>query len=117
MNRKEPLERIDDALINNPLMQFIGADNVKKIQDGFADLLLEQVRNDLNDYGKYIFYPPDHEEILNDAFDKVSKKIQKMYEGAMLDVAQRSIEKWKELAMAEVGIEKPLKEKVNEDET
>ena len=97
-------------------MQFIGADNVKKIQDGFADLLLEQVRNDLNDYGKYIFYPPDHEEILNDAFDKVSKKIQKMYEGAMLDVAQRSIEKWKELAMANVGVEKPLMEKVNEDE-
>ena len=116
MNIKEPLERIDDALINNPLMQFIGADNVKKIQDGFADLLLEQVRNDLNDYGKYIFYPPDHEEILNDAFDKVSKKIQKMYEGAMLDVAQRSIEKWKELAMANVGVEKPLMEKVNEDE-
>ena len=108
MNKKEPLERIDDALINNPLMQFIGADNVKKIQDGFADLLLEQVRNDLNDYGQYIFYPPDHESIIEDAFDKVSKKIQKMYEGAMLDIAQRSVEKWKELAMAEVGIEKPL---------
>ena len=112
-----PLERIDDSLKYNPLMQFIGADNVKKIQDGFTDLLLEQIRDDLRDYGQYIFYPPDHENIIDDAFDKVSKKIQKMYEGAMLDVAQRSVEKWKELAMAEVGIEKPLKEKVNEDET
>lgn len=117
MNIKEPLERIDDALMDNPLMQFIGADNVKKIQDGFADLLLEQVKSDLRQYGQYIFYPPDHENILNDAFDKVSKKIQKMYEEAMLDVAQRSVEKWKELAMAEVGVEKPLMEKVNEDET
>lgn len=88
-----PLERIDDSLRYNPLMQFIGADNVKKIQDGFTDLLLEQIRDDLRDYRQYIFYPPDHENIIDDAFDKVSKKIQKMYEGAMLDVAQKSIEK------------------------
>ena len=112
-----PLERIDDSLRFNPLMEFIGADNVKKIQDGFADLLLEQIRDDLRNYRAYIFYPPDHEDIIDDAFDKVSKKIQKMYEGAMLDIAQRSVEKWKELAMAEVGIEKPLKEKVCENET
>ena len=116
MNTKTALENIDDALMDNPLMQFIGADNIKRIQEGFADLLLNQVRNDLNDYGRYIFYPPDHEIILEDAFNKVSKKIQKMYEDAMLDVAQRSIEKWKELAMAEVGVEKPLIAKVNEDE-
>lgn len=116
MNKETPLEKIDNALMDNPLMQFIGADNVKKIQDGFADLLLEQVKSDLRQYGQYIFYPPDHENILDDAFDKVSKKIQKMYEDAMLDVAKRSVEKWKELAMAEVGVEKPLMEKVNEDE-
>ena len=113
MSTKTTLEKIDDALMDNPLMQFIGADNVKKIQDGLADLLLNQVRSDLSDYGQYIFYPPDHETILEDAFNKVSKKIQKIYEDAMLDVAKRSVEKWKELAMAEVGVEK----KVNEDET
>ena len=117
MNKQEPLERIDDALLENPLMQFIGADNVKKIQEGFADLLLNQVKNDLSDYGRYIFYPPNHEMILEDAFNKVSKKIQKMYEEAMLDVAQRSVEKWKELAMKEAGVERPLKEKVGDNKT
>ena len=111
---KTPLENIDDALYKNPLMQFIGADNVKKIQDGFANLLLKQIESDLNDYGRYIFYPPDHEEIIEDAFNKVAKKIQKMYEGAMLEVAQRSIEKWKELAMADVGVEKPLMVDISE---
>ena len=114
MKKETPLERIDDAMMLNPLMQFIGADNVKKIQDGFAEILLDQIRSDLNNYSQYIFYPPDHEEIINDAYDKVSKKIQKMYENAMLECAQRSVDKWKELAMAEVGVEKPLKEKVEE---
>lgn len=111
---KTPLENIDDALIHNPLMQFIGADNVKKIQDGFTDILLDQIRSDFRDYSQYIFYPPDHEEIINDAYEKVSKKIQKMYENAMLECAQKSVDKWKELAMTEVGVEKPLKEKIEE---
>lgn len=98
-----PQENINGAMANNPLMQFIGAENVKKIQDGFVDILLEQIRNDLRDYSDYIFYPVDQEEILNNAFIKVSKKIQKMYEGAMLELAQKSIDKWKEAAMKDVG--------------
>ena len=111
---KTPLENIDDALYKNPLMQFIGADNVKKIQDGFADILLNQVKADLSHFDYYIFYPPDQQEIIEDAFNKVAKKIQKMYEGAMLEVAQRSIEKWKELAMADAGTKRPLMEKISE---
>lgn len=111
---KTPTENINDALSENPLMQFIGADSIKKIQDGFAELILRQVENDLRDYSCYIFYPPDYEEIIKDAFNKTSKKIQKMYEDAMLEVAQRSVEKWKELAMADV---KKISEgsKANED--
>ena len=112
MKTETPLERIDDALMHNPVMQFIGADNVKKIQDGFAEIILDQIRDDLRDFDRYIFFPPDHEEIINNAFNKVSKKIQKMYEDAMLECAQRSVNKWKEFAMAEAGVEKPLKEKV-----
>ena len=112
--RKTPTENIDTALCGNALMQFIGADNVKRIQEGFADLLLKQVESDLSHFGYYIFYPPDQQEIIEDAFNKVSKKIQKMYEGAMLEVAQRSVEKWKELAMTDV---KKISEgsKANED--
>lgn len=113
MNKETPLERINDAIMQNPLMQFVGADNVKKIQDGFTEILLDQIRSDFRDYSQYIFYPPNHEDIINDAYEKVSKKIQKMYENAMLECAQKSVDKWKELAMAEVGVEKPLKEKVD----
>lgn len=100
---KAPQENIDSAMVNNPLMRFIGAENIKKIQDGFVEILLKQVKDDFRIYGEYIFYPPNHEEIIEDAFNKVSKKIQKMYEGAMLELAQKSVDKWKEIAMQDIG--------------
>ena len=68
---KRTLEGIDEIMISNPLMQFIGAENVKKIQDRFTNILLDQIRDDFRDYSEYIFYPPDHEEIINDAYEKV----------------------------------------------
>lgn len=97
--KKTPEENISEALMGNPLIGFIGADNVKKLQDGVTAALLSQVEKDLADYERYIIYPPDHEDIINDAYESVSKKIKKMYIDAMLEVAQRSVERWKEAAL------------------
>ena len=99
--KRTPEENISEALMGNPLYSFIGKENVKQIQDGIRDLILRQVESDLREYDRYIIYPPDHTEIIDEAYDSVSKKIKKMYTDAMLDVAQRSVEKWKEAALAD----------------
>jgi len=101
-------ERINEVISYSALIDFIGVDNVKKLQDGFTNLLLNQLEDDLKDYGQYLFYPPDHEDVINDAFNKVEKKLGKLYSDAMLDVAQKSVEKWKETALSDM---EKLKEK------
>lgn len=88
-------ENFNQALLDNPLFQFLGQSNVEEFQKRVMDAIVDRVVLDLQDYSNYIIYPPDHEEIINDAYDKVSKKIQKMYEGTMLEIAQKSIDKWK----------------------
>lgn len=61
--------------------------------------LIRQVEKDLAAYNHYIIYPPDHEDIINDAYESTSKKIKKIYTDAMLNVAQRSVDRWKGAAL------------------
>ena len=95
-------ERIDEVISYSALIDFIGVGNVKKLQDGFTDLLLNRLQNDLDEYSRFLFYPPDHEDVIEEAFDKVKKKLVKSYSDAMLDVAQKSVEKWKEIALSDM---------------
>lgn len=86
------------------LSSLIGEDNVEDIKKRIADIIVSAVEDDVRYYKKqsYVFYPPDYiEGIAIEAFEEVEKKIKKMYKDAMLDVAQRSVEKYKELVANE----------------
>ena len=90
------------------LSSIIGEDNVEDIKKRIANMIVVAVEDDIKYYKKqsYVFYPPDYiKGIAEEAFDEVEKKIKRMYKDAMLDVAQSSVEKYKELVEKELNEE------------
>lgn len=90
------------------LSSLIGEDNVEDVKKRIADIIVSSVEDDVKYYKKqsYVFYPPDYiKGIAEEAFDEVEKKIKKIYKDAMLDIAQRSVEKYRELATSELDEE------------
>lgn len=90
------------------LSSLIGEDNVEDIKKRIANMIVAAVEDDIKYYKKqsYVFYPPDYiKGIAEEAFDEVEKKIKRMYKDAMLDVAQRSVEKYKELVVNGLNVE------------
>lgn len=90
------------------LSSLIGEDNVEEIKKRIANIIVVAVEDDIKYYKKqsYVFYPPDYiKGIAGEAFDEVEKKIKRMYKDAMLDVAQSSVEKYKELVEKELNEE------------
>lgn len=84
------------------LSSLIGQDNVEDIKKRIADIIVSAVEDDVRYYQKqdYIFYPPDYiKGIAEEAFEESEKKIKKMYKDAMLDVALRSVEKYKNMVV------------------
>lgn len=89
----------------SPLERLLGKDNVEDIKSEISKMVVDAVRDDIADYKRqnYVFYPPDYiKGIAEEAFDEVEKKIKKMYKDAMLDVAERSVQKYKELAIGSI---------------
>lgn len=90
------------------LSSLIGENNVEDIKKRITNIIVSAVEDDIRYYKKqsYVFYPPDYiKGIAEEAFDEVEKKIKKMYKDAMLDVAERSVEKYKELIISELNKE------------
>lgn len=90
------------------LSSLIGENNVEDIKKRITNIIVSAVEDDIRYYKKqsYVFYPPDYiKGIAEEAFDEVEKKIKKMYKDAMLDVAQKSVEKYKELVTSELNDE------------
>lgn len=90
---KDPVENIVEGI--NPLDKLIGAENVEDVQKRIADLIVKQVADDIEHYNRYLFYPPDHQQCIQDAFESVEKKITKMYKDAFLEVAQKAVDEIK----------------------
>lgn len=86
------------------LASLIGEDNVVDIKKRISNIIVSAVQDDVRVYQKqsYLFYPPDYiEGIAEEAFEEVEKKIKKMYKDAILDVALRSVEKYKEMVVSD----------------
>lgn len=79
----------------SPLESLIGAENVKDVQKRIADLIVDQVEKDIDTYDYYMFYPRDCADVIQEAFDSTQKKINKMYSNAMLEIAEKAVEKFK----------------------
>ena len=94
----------EDQTIENlsALARVIGAENVADVQKRIGDLIVAQVASDIKHYDCYLFYPPDYKGVISNAFEDVQKRMTKMYKDAMLDVAEKAVEKFKEVALASV---------------
>ena len=77
------------------LTNFLGEDNVQRIKDGFADLIIKRFENDLDDYCAYLIYPPDILGIVEEAEEAVQKKVEKMYKEAVVEINKDYIDKLK----------------------
>lgn len=88
------------------LSSLIGEDNVEDIKKRIADIIVSAVEDDIRHYKKqsYVFYPPEYiKGIAEEAFEEVEKKIKKMYKDTMLNVAERSVEKYKDSVANELS--------------
>lgn len=61
------------------IVELLGEKRVEKLKDEIVDILIERLREDLNDYGDYIFYPPDYSGLIETAVKEAEKKIKKIY--------------------------------------
>lgn len=75
-------------------------ENVDHVKEGIANLILDRVRRDIDSYDYYLFYPEDYTETIDEAFEKVRKKITKIYSDAMLEVANEATQRFKDIALA-----------------
>lgn len=85
------------------LDNLLGKDNVEDVKKRIGDLIVDRVRSDMRTYDMYLFYPEDYNETIDVAFEKVSKKITKMYTDAMLESATEAITRFKDIALSSVN--------------
>lgn len=78
-------------------------ENVDHVKEGIANLILDRVRRDIDSYDYYLFYPEDYTETIDEAFEKVRKKITKIYSDAMLEVANEATQRFKDIALAAIN--------------
>lgn len=95
------------------LITLLGEDNVENIKKSIAQIIINRVRSDLDDYGNYLIYPPDIQEMVDGAVEDNYKKLSKMYKDAVLEINKDYIEKLKAY-MAKPAEESSLRRKVLE---
>lgn len=78
----------------------LGKENVEDIKKRISDLIVKRVEDDLRHYDMYLFYPGDYKTCIDEAFEKVDKKITKMYADSMLDTAQEAVKRFKDISIA-----------------
>lgn len=81
------------------LDQLLGSENVENVKKRIGDLIVDRVRSDLRSYDSYLFYPADYKESIESAFEKIEKKISKLYADAALECAQQAVQRFKEISL------------------
>lgn len=81
----------------------LGENNVEDIKKRIGDLIVSRIASDLRAYDYYLFYPEDYTETINSAFEKIEKKIIKMYSDALLETATESVTRFKDIALSHIN--------------
>ena len=76
----------------------LGENNVEDIKKRIGDLIVDRIA-----YDYYLFYPEDYTETINSAFEKIKKKITKMYSDALLETATESVTRFKDIALSHIN--------------
>lgn len=100
MSGKSIEDKIEEANIENPLLQFLGKENVEDMKKRIVDVIVEQVRDDMHDYREYLINPDDIVEcLMDDTIDRVQNRVQEKLEKAVMERAMKKLG----LDVSEVG--------------
>ena len=92
MSGKSIEDKIEEANIDNPLLQFLGKENVEDMKKRIVDVIVEQVRDDMHDYREYLINPDDIvERLMDDTIDGVQDRVQEKLEKAVLERAMKKL--------------------------
>ena len=92
MNGKSIEDKIKEANIDNPLLQFRGKENVEDMKKRIVDVIVEQVRDDMHDYREYLINPDDIVEcLMDDTIDRVQDRVQEKLEKIVLERAMKKL--------------------------
>lgn len=100
MSGKSIEDKIEEANRDNPLLQFLGEENVEDMKKRIVDVIVEQVRDDMHDYYEYLINPDDIVEcLMDDTIDRVQNRVQEKLEKAVMERAMKKLG----LDVSEVG--------------
>lgn len=92
MSGKSIEDKIEEANIDNPLLQFLGKENVEDMKKRIVDVIVEQVRDDMHDYREYLINPDDIVEcLMDDTIDRVRDRVQEKLEKAVMERAMKKL--------------------------
>lgn len=92
MSDKSIINKIEKANKDNPLLQFLGEENIEDMKKRIVDVIVEQVRNDMQDYREYLIDPDDIVEILIDkTIDRVQDCVQEKLEKVVMERAMKKL--------------------------
>lgn len=92
MSSKSIVAKIEEANRDNPLLQFLGEENVEDIKKRIVDVIVEQVRDDMHDYHEYLIDPDDIVAcIMDDTIDRVKDLVQEKLEKAVMERAMKKL--------------------------
>ena len=93
MSGKSIEDKIEEANRDNPLLQFLGEENVEDMKKRIVDVIVEQVRDDMHDYRDIV------ECLMDDTIDRVQDRVQEKLEKAVMERAMKKLG----LDVSEVG--------------
>ena len=92
MSVKSIEDKIEEANIDNPLLQFLGKENVEDMKKRIVDVIVEQVRYDMHDYREYLINPDDIVEcLMDDTIDRVHDRVQEKLEKVVMERAMKKL--------------------------
>ena len=84
--------KIEEANKDNPLLQFLGEENVEDMKKRIVDVIVERVRDDMHDYSEWLIEPDDVvERLMDDTIDKVQDRVQEKLEKAVMERAMKKL--------------------------
>ena len=92
MSVKSIEDKIEEANIDNPLLQFLGKENVEDMKKRIVDVIVEQVRDDMHDYREYLINPDDIVEcLMDDTIDRVQDRVQEKLEKVVMERSMKKL--------------------------
>ena len=93
------------------LISLLGEENIEELKKQITRVIIERVESDMDDYDRYLLYPPDMRETIKETMESVDKKVAKMYKDAVIEINQDYIDKMKNYMMKQIG-DKSLRTKI-----